>query len=54
MEALELIVSDNLAKTKIPRGQQKLILVNVNKLFNFKFERLRDRRGSVEKQQQSE
>ena len=36
MEALELIDSDDLAKTKIPRGQQKLILANVGKLLNSK------------------
>ena len=29
MEALELIDSDDLVRTKIPRGQQKLILANV-------------------------
>ena len=31
MEAMELIDSDDLGKTKIPRGQQKLILASVNK-----------------------
>ena len=36
MEALELIDSDDLARTKIPRGQQKLILANVGKLLNSK------------------
>ena len=34
MEAIELIDSDDLGKTKIPRGQQKLILASVNKRLN--------------------
>ena len=32
--AIELIDSDDLGKTKIPRGQQKLILASVNKHLN--------------------
>ena len=36
MEAFELIDSDDPVKTKIPRGQQRLILANVGKLLNSK------------------
>ena len=31
MKAIKLIDGDDLGKTKIPRGQQKLILASVNK-----------------------
>ena len=36
MEAIQLIDCDDLAKTKIPRGQQKLILASVKKLLSLK------------------
>lgn len=34
MEALKLLDSDDLGRTKIPRGQQKLILASVSRLLN--------------------
>ena len=36
MEAIQFIDCDDLAKTKIPRGQQKLILASVKKLLSLK------------------